>query len=117
MNESNWSRRELAAFAVGAAMSRSATAAANFNGPVSFEAWILPAEGESGRILDKLTPGVDDGFLLDAWPQQSLRVIVGPQKCQFPHVLKPGVWQHVTVVLGRGLPQVFLDGRPQASGK
>ena len=93
------------------------TAAANFNGPVSFEAWILPAEGESGRILDKLTPGVDDGFLLDAWPQQSLRVIVGPQKCQFPHVLKPGVWQHVTVVLGRGLPQVFLDGRPQASGK
>ena len=84
---------------------------------MSFEARILPAKGESGRILDKLTPGLDDGFLLDAWPQQSLRVIVGPQKCEFPNVLKPGVWQHVAVVLTRSRPQVCLDGRPLANGK
>ena len=41
---------------------------------VSFEAWILPKEGESGRILDKLTPGKRDGFLLDCWPKMSLRL-------------------------------------------
>ena len=93
------------------------TAAADFDGPVSFEAWILPAEGESGRILDKLTPGQDDGFLLDAWPQQSLRVIMGSQKRQFPNVLKPGVWQHVAVILGPGAPHVSLDGHPLADRK
>jgi hypothetical protein len=87
------------------------TTAEDFRGPLSFEVWILPAEKESGRVLDKLTPGKNDGFLLDAWPQQSLRLIAGPQQCDYQDVLKPGVWQHVAVVLTRGLPRVYLNGR------
>jgi len=83
----------------------------DFAGAVSFEAWIYPAEKEAGRILDKLTPGKDDGFLLDTWPGLSLRVIAGNQQRSFPNVLKPGVWQHVALVLDRGIPRVFVDGQ------
>ncbi|HPM85168.1 MAG TPA: hypothetical protein PLF81_30910 [Candidatus Anammoximicrobium sp.] len=83
----------------------------DFAGALTFEAWICPAEKESGRILDKLTPGKNDGFLFDTWPNLSLRVIAGNQQRNFPGVLKPGVWQHVALVLDRGIPRVFLDGQ------
>ena len=83
----------------------------DFAGAVSFEAWICPAEKEAGRILDKLTPGKNDGFLWDTWPDLSLRLIAGNQQRSFPGVLKPGVWQHVAVVLDRGIPRVFVDGQ------
>jgi len=82
---------------------------------VSLEAWIRPEEGESGRILDKLTGGQRDGFLLDCWPKLSLRLIVGSRQLDFPNVLQPGAWQHVAVVIERGDLLVYLDGRP-ASG-
>ena len=85
--------------------------AEDFAGAVSFEAWIYPAEKESGRILDKITPGTDDGFLWDTWSDLSLRLIAGHQHRHFPGVLKPGVWQHVAVVLDRGIPRVFLNGQ------
>jgi len=45
----------------------------DFSGPVSFEAWIQPGPNESGRILDKLPAGKDDGLLLDTWPQLKAR--------------------------------------------
>jgi len=88
-----------------------ATRADDLVGPVSFEIWIRPGENEAGRILDKLTPGQRDGFLLDTWPKLSLRLIVGPQQHDFHGVLKPGVWQHVAVVIDRGMPRVYLDGQ------
>ena len=83
----------------------------DFAGVVSFEAWIRPEPKESGRILDKLTPGKNDGFLLDTWPGLSLRLICGSQQRQFPDILEPGVWQHVAVVLGRHLPRLYLNGQ------
>ena len=88
------------------------TSTEDFVGSVSFEAWICPADKESGRVLDKLTAGQNDGFLLDTFPGLSLRLIIGDQQRLVRNVLKPGVWQHVAVVLDRGLPRVFLDGRP-----
>ena len=93
------------------------TQPADFAGEVSFEAWLLPAEQESGRILDKLTVGGHDGFLLDAWPKLSLRLIVGNGQHHFQQVLRPGVWQHVAIVIGRGSSRVYLDGRPVENGK
>ncbi|NQT36875.1 MAG: hypothetical protein HQ581_05275, partial [Planctomycetes bacterium] len=77
---------------------------------VSFEAWILPEEGETGRILDKITAGQGDGFLLDCWPKESLRLIVGSHQKDLPGVLKPGVWQHVAVVMGKRKYDVYLNG-------
>lgn len=84
----------------------------DFAGAVSFEAWICPAEKESGRILDKLTPGKNDGFLLDTHPGLSLRVIVGNQQLDRQDVLKPGVWQHVAVVIDRHGSHLYLNGLP-----
>jgi hypothetical protein len=84
----------------------------DFAGPVSFEAWILPEDKESARVLDKLTVGKDDGFLCDTWPGLSLRVIAGHHKKQLSDVLKPSVWQHIAVVLDRTLPRLYLNGQP-----
>ena len=80
---------------------------------VSFEAWISPKDGEAGRILDKLTGGQHDGFLLDCWPKMSLRLIVGDRQRDIPGVLKPGDWQHVAVVIGKGKLDVYLNGERQ----
>jgi hypothetical protein len=93
------------------------TEADDFAGGVSFEAWIFPQENESGRVLDKLTPGNDDGFLLDTFPGLSLRLIAGDRQQRIENVLQPGVWQHVAVVLERGIPRVYLDGQPAMSTK
>jgi hypothetical protein len=86
--------------------------AEDFAGSVSFEAWIRPAGKESGRVLDKLTAGKNDGFLLDTFPNLGLRLIVGSQQRQIPNALQPAVWQHVAVVLDRGILRLFLDGQP-----
>ncbi len=80
-------------------------------GPVTFEAWINPGADEKGRILDKLTAGNRDGFLLDTWPGLSLRLIVGPREDVFKGVLKGGTWQHVAFVVDRGYARVYLDGK------
>jgi hypothetical protein len=80
-------------------------------GPVSFEAWIQPAKGEAGRIFDNLTAGQRNGFLIDCWPNQSLRVIVGPRQDDFPDVLEADVWQHIVVVMGKGRLEVYLNGK------
>ena len=84
--------------------------AAEFVAAVSFEAWIQPAENEAGRVLDKITAGQHDGFLLDTFPCLSLRLIVGNQQQHFLGALKPGVWQHVAIVINRGTSSVYIDG-------
>lgn len=87
-----------------------ATTLKEVSGPVSFEAWIRPAKGESGRIFDNLTVGQRDGFLIDCWPNNSLRIINGPRQDDFPEVLKPDAWQHVAVVFSKGQVHAYLNG-------
>jgi hypothetical protein len=41
-----------------------------------------------------------------------LRLIAGNRQKHFPDVLKPGVWQHVAVVIDRSIPRVYLNGQP-----
>ncbi len=89
------------------------THAEDFAGAVSFEAWLQPGDDESGRIIDKLTAGTGDGFLLDTWPKLSLRLLVGDLQCSFSNVLKPGAWQHLAVVINHGKLVVHLDGKKQ----
>lgn len=84
----------------------------DFGGAVSFEAWICPADKEAGRVLDKLTAGRNDGFLWDTWPGLSLRLICGSQSRSVKAVLKPGVWQHIAVVIDHDCSHLFLDGEP-----
>ncbi len=84
----------------------------DFAGAISFEAWICPSENETGRILDKLTAGKNDGFLWDTYPGLSLRVIAGDQIKIVNDTLKPGIWQHVAVVIDRGVLRLYVNGQP-----
>jgi len=79
--------------------------------PVSFEMWIKPAGKDKGRILDKLTPGQRDGFLIDTWPGLSVRVIVGPYQKDYPGVLKSGLWRHVAVLVDKNKLELYVDGK------
>jgi hypothetical protein len=46
---------------------------------LTLEAWVKPEKLISGgaRLVDKITPGGSDGFLLDTFPGNSLRFICG----------------------------------------
>jgi hypothetical protein len=70
----------------------------NATGGVTFAAEVKPAVGEKGRIFDKITPGGADGFLLDAYPGNSLRLISGSTQSNAKDVLPAGQWAHVVAV-------------------
>jgi hypothetical protein len=76
-------------------------------------AWIKPAPGEAGRILDKCTAGRPDGLTFDAHPGLSLRWIVGEHTMVHQGCLKPGEWQHVaaTADAADGLRRIYLNGK------
>ncbi|MBM4089849.1 MAG: LamG domain-containing protein, partial [Planctomycetes bacterium] len=87
-----------------------------FTRPLTIEAWIQTDAdaGTSGRIVDKITPGGSDGFLVDTWPGNSLRLIVGDQTLTVKDCLQTGVWHHVAAVFEAGHEQnrvqLWLDG-------
>ena len=66
---------------------------------------------KTGRLLDKLTAGKHDGFLWDAFPRLSLRVICGNDSRHVQDIMKPGVWQHVVLVLDGHTPRLYLNGQ------
>ncbi|MBN2451065.1 MAG: hypothetical protein JXR77_11795 [Lentisphaeria bacterium] len=82
---------------------------------LTLEAWVrptpMPASG--GRILDKITPGGGDGFLLDTYPRNSLRFIVGRETLQAGDLLTADRWHHVAAVVdpGQGRIRVYHDGQ------
>ena len=66
-----------------------------------------PASGV--RIFDKVTPGVDNGYLFDTHPKNSLR---GPG-VNFPAKLPVGKWVHVAVTMDgkTGERALYVDGK------
>lgn len=80
-------------------------------GTFTLEAEVEAAAGETGRIFDKITPGGSDGFLLDAAPGNSLRLIVGSAQHVARGALPAG--QH-TLIQVRAQPagwQVTANGQ------
>ena len=76
----------------------------------TIEAWVRPEAGASGRIVDKITPGGSDGFLLDTHPGDALRLIVGQETLTqaLPH---PGQWTHAAATVdGAGRLALFVNG-------
>lgn len=76
----------------------------------TIEAWIQPEEGSIGRIVDKITPGGSDGFLLDVFPANTLRLIVGSdmRQCALPPT---NSWTHVAATVDDGgLLAIFVNG-------
>jgi len=77
---------------------------------VTIEAWIRPNAGMVGRIVDKITPGGSDGFLLDTYPGNSLRLIVGNETLTHPLPHANG-WTHVAATVDdSGLLALFANG-------
>ncbi|NQT52862.1 hypothetical protein HQ576_12460 [bacterium] len=68
--------------------------------------------GGGARLVDKITPGGSDGFLLDTFPGNSLRFICGPTQLTQPDALPAGRWTHVAAVAdpSRGC-RLYVDGK------
>ncbi len=94
--------------AVGDSLADSANT--DFSQGMTIEVWVkpetLPAEG--GRLVDKTTPGQNNGFLFDTHPGNSLRAIVGNQILQVPDALPPGVWSHVALMAAPAAGEIKL---------
>ncbi len=76
----------------------------------TIEAWVRPEAGTSGRIVDKITPGGSDGFLLDTWPGNAVRLIVGNETLTqtWPHTNQ---WTHVAATVDTaGHLALFVNG-------
>ncbi|MCS7091348.1 MAG: DUF5703 domain-containing protein [Verrucomicrobiota bacterium] len=89
-----------------------------FSDGLTVEAWIRPNRFGIGgaRIVDRVTPGVDDGFLLDTWPGNSLRLICGAHTLRVPKGAPAGQWTHVAAVADpvSGRCRLYVDGQLQA---
>jgi len=82
--------------------------------PITIEAWVKPGAMPpgGGRIVDRITPGGADGFLLDTYPGNSLRLIVGNRILQKAKVLPADKWSHVAAVIDpAGLLALYLNGK------
>ena len=80
------------------------------------ECWIRPArEGVTCRLVDQITPGGTDGFLLDLFGDK-LRFILGDQTFTREWDEEPGRWVHVAAV-GKGNQVVLrINGRNETGG-
>jgi len=94
------------------------TASWEFRRGFTFELWVKPGRlgPGGGRLVDKVTPGVDDGFLLDTYPGNSLRLICGQTQLNAKDALIPGQWTHVAGVAdaAAGGCRLYVNGRTVA---
>ncbi len=86
----------------------------NFTGCFTLEAEVKPAARETGRIFDKITPGGADGFLLDAHPGNSLRLISGHTQLNFKNALPAGQWAHIVATADATGWKISINGQPLA---
>jgi hypothetical protein len=85
---------------------------------LTVEAWIRPqGAGMVGRIVDKVTPGVDDGLLLDTHPGDRLRLIVGPVTLRADRPLPSDEWSHVVAAVTADGPRLYQNGVLVAAGQ
>lgn len=84
--------------------------ALTFPGDFTIEAWVKPATGGmTARIVDKITPGGTDGFLLDLF-NGSLRCIVGGRTVVCAMAEVEDEWVHVAAVCAAGKVALFVNG-------
>mgnify|MGYP003869203191 CR=1 FL=1 len=79
------------------------------------EAWVRPEKlpGGGARVFDKLTAGQRDGFLLDTYPGNSLRLIVGEHELTHAIGTPAGQWTHIAGVAdaAAGGCRLYVNGR------
>ncbi|MBI9016665.1 MAG: LamG domain-containing protein [Phycisphaerae bacterium] len=87
---------------------------------LTLEAWINPSELPAGgmRIFDKITPGGSDGFLLDTYPGNGLRLITKAATVTCKDCLKPNIWHHVIATIDNDTGmKIYLDDKKVAEYK
>lgn len=88
--------------------------ALDFQLACTLDAWIRPgALPESGaRIIDKCPAGVDEGYLLDTYPGNSLRFITGAGTLRHDANLAQGEWVRVTATYDaeEGRHRLYVNG-------
>jgi len=88
---------------------------ANWSFPkgLSIEVWAKPEKlGREARLVDKITAGGADGFLLDSCPGNSIRFICGQTVLSQKDALPAGRWTHVVAVVDpAGGCRLYVDGR------
>ena len=85
---------------------------------VTLEAWIQPEKMSGGcRILDTSTAGGQDGYNLDTFPGNGLRLITDRGSVTARCSLPAGAWCHVaaTYSTSRKFARIYLDGHEVAS--
>lgn len=75
---------------------------------ITLEAWIF-AGSLGGRIIDKITAGGVDGYLLDT-NAGTLRLIIGNTWLTAPGSLPTGVWVHVASTWDGTTGNLYVDG-------
>ena len=91
------------------------SSSAGFASGMTLEGWVNPAAlpTSGARLIDKITSGQSDGFLLDTHPGNSLRFICGRKIVQQTNVLPPDQWSHVAAVVDpvQGFLALYLNGK------
>ena len=97
------------------------TAVLDLKDAVTIEAWIKPDQLPPGgaRILDKSHAGSDDGYLLDTYPGNSLRLIVADGALTYDAKLPSDRFIHVAGVYDArtGRKELYINGKRVASGR
>ena len=85
----------------------------NISGPITLVAWIK-ANALGGRIIDKITAGASDGYLLDTYSSR-LRLIVPGQSLSSLQFLPTNTFVHVAGVYDGSQLKVYINGAPDGT--
>lgn len=86
----------------------------------TLSAWICPGKQAAGggRIIDKSQVGTSNGYLLDTYPGNSLRVITESGALSYDARLKQGAWIFVSATVSpEGGLALYINGRQVAIRK
>ncbi len=80
----------------------------NITAQITIAAWVNPS-ALGGRVVDKITAGGSDGYLLDTFGSR-IRLIIDGQGLSGTTSLPTGAWSHIAGVYDGAQMRVYLNG-------
>jgi len=84
------------------------SASLDLTAQITIDAWVYPTV-LGRRVVDKITAGGSDGYLLDTWPG-NVRFIVGNIGVVGSTPLSTGVWTHIAGTYNGSQLRVYVNG-------